>query len=197
MSPSDGHQGKATPRVFLYLLDHDTGYAPNPFHGWCTLAGCKPQIRRSAGIGDWVVGVTPKADGHRVAYVMQVKVKFEIAKYHRDHRFRRKRRPPRPRSIIEACGDNLVRPRDPDPNAAFVLAAKRFAYYGSKPRDWPRALRRIQMPSRYYLVNHDPETLHALLRFVRACRTGVHAPPRSWAEGDRLWRKASRRSPCG
>lgn len=47
-------------RVFTYVLDHDTGFAPNPFHGWCTLAGCKPVIRRTARIDDWIVGMTPR-----------------------------------------------------------------------------------------------------------------------------------------
>jgi len=32
------------------------GLAPNPFWGLCTLALCKPIIRRTAKIGDWVIG---------------------------------------------------------------------------------------------------------------------------------------------
>jgi hypothetical protein len=34
----------------------DYGFAPNPFFGVCTLATCKPKIRKAAAIGDWVVG---------------------------------------------------------------------------------------------------------------------------------------------
>lgn len=183
-------------RVFLYLLDHDTGYAPNPFHGWCTLAGCKPQVRKSAEVGDWIIGVTPKHDGNRVAYVMCVEHKFPIRDYWSDRRFRMKQRRPQPSTPISKCADNHRTPRDRDPDNAYVLASRTFSYYGSRPRDWPRSLREMQMPGRYYLVNHAPELLRELLRFVRACRPGVHAPPRAWAEDDVTWRTASRRRSC-
>ena len=33
------------PRVFSYVVVHDTGFSPNPFHGLLTLACCKPLIR--------------------------------------------------------------------------------------------------------------------------------------------------------
>ena len=44
-------------RLFSYVVAHDTGFSPNPFFGYCTLACCKPVIRRSAQAGDWVVGL--------------------------------------------------------------------------------------------------------------------------------------------
>ncbi len=44
------------PRLFTYIITQDCGSAPNPFNGICTLAICKPAIRRVAEIGDWVVG---------------------------------------------------------------------------------------------------------------------------------------------
>ena len=34
-------------RLFAYKMTHDTGFAPNPFWGWMTLATCKSQIRRN------------------------------------------------------------------------------------------------------------------------------------------------------
>jgi Nucleotide modification associated domain 2 len=41
----------------MYVVDRDFGFAPNPFHGYCTLATCKPHIRKGAMIGDWVMGM--------------------------------------------------------------------------------------------------------------------------------------------
>ena len=32
---------------FRYRMDHDYGFAPNPFWGTLTLATCKAQIRKS------------------------------------------------------------------------------------------------------------------------------------------------------
>jgi len=45
------------PRVYIYVVARDFGFAPNPFHGVCTLATCKPKIRGSAHVGDWVIGI--------------------------------------------------------------------------------------------------------------------------------------------
>ena len=39
-----------------YKMTHDTGFAPNPFHGVLTLATCKPKIRACRKADDWVAG---------------------------------------------------------------------------------------------------------------------------------------------
>lgn len=44
-------------RVYVYVVDRDFGFAPNPFHGFLTLATCKPRIRSVASVGDWIVGI--------------------------------------------------------------------------------------------------------------------------------------------
>jgi len=46
-----------------YKMTHDSGFAPNPFHGYRTLATCKPGIRRSGNrrVGDLVAGFTSGA----------------------------------------------------------------------------------------------------------------------------------------
>lgn len=43
--------------LYVYAITRDFGFAPNPFHGSCTLATCKPGIRKSAKVGDWILGV--------------------------------------------------------------------------------------------------------------------------------------------
>lgn len=47
-------------RLYSYILRIDDGAAPNPFWGLCTLTICKPAIRRTARIGDWVIGTGSK-----------------------------------------------------------------------------------------------------------------------------------------
>jgi len=42
----------------MYAVSYDLGFAPNPFGGVCSLACCKPEIRRTAKLGDWVIGLT-------------------------------------------------------------------------------------------------------------------------------------------
>ena len=61
-------------KLYSYVVRYDFGFAPNPFHGFCTLATCKPGIRRTASVGDWVIG-TGSADYDlvgRLVYAMKV-----------------------------------------------------------------------------------------------------------------------------
>ena len=50
-------------RLYSYVVVSDHGFAPNPFHGYCTLANCKPRIRGSAQPGDWILGSASRAGG--------------------------------------------------------------------------------------------------------------------------------------
>jgi hypothetical protein len=64
-------------KLFSYCIPTDDGAAPNPYWGVCTLTICKPVIRRTAQIGDWVVGVGSRNGGGkdysgRMVYVMKV-----------------------------------------------------------------------------------------------------------------------------
>jgi putative DNA base modification enzyme with NMAD domain len=59
-------------RLYSYIVTYDTGFSPNPFFGFCTLACCKPAIRRTAEVGG-TLGLSPKAKGNRVVYFMRVK----------------------------------------------------------------------------------------------------------------------------
>lgn len=71
--------------LYSYCIPYDDGAAPNPFWGTCTLAICKPVIRRTARVGDWVVGtgsVTTNSAG-RVVYAMQVSGTMSMADYDR------------------------------------------------------------------------------------------------------------------
>lgn len=79
--------------VFFYVIEHDLGFAPNPFHGVCSLACCKPDIRKIAAVGDYVLGtgaVKPKLRGH-LTYWMKVDEVLTFDQYWEDPRFRRKK----------------------------------------------------------------------------------------------------------
>ncbi|HET6455801.1 MAG TPA: hypothetical protein VFI02_15465 [Armatimonadota bacterium] len=74
------------PTLFTYCLRYDDGAAPNPYWGVCTLAVCKPVIRRIAKIGDWIVGTgavnTRIGDiSGKVVCAMRVTDKKSMAEY--------------------------------------------------------------------------------------------------------------------
>jgi hypothetical protein len=96
------------PRVYFYVVDRDFGFAPNPFHGYCTLATCKPVIRRTAQSGDWIIGMGGSrlnATG-RCLFLMRLDECLTFDDYWNDSRFRAKR-PVRNGSRKMVVGDNI------------------------------------------------------------------------------------------
>ena len=73
-------------KLYSYCIPIDDGAAPNPFGGVCTLAICKPAIRRTARAGDWIVGTgskrSPVGDiSGAVVYAMRVTRTMSLREY--------------------------------------------------------------------------------------------------------------------
>jgi hypothetical protein len=83
--------------VYSYVVDHDTGYAPNPYCGLCTLCRCKFQefaegrrnIVELAEVRDWVIGTggaSKRSAGHgKLIYAMRVDEKPTREQYYTAH----------------------------------------------------------------------------------------------------------------
>lgn len=97
-------------RLYSYVVRYDSGFAPNPFYQYCTLATCKPAIRRSANPGDWIVGSGSNDRkvklGGRLVYAMRVTETVTFDAYAADPRFASKI-PYRNGSRKQSCGDNI------------------------------------------------------------------------------------------
>src|SRR6266511_3800618 len=96
------------PRLFSYVVLRDFGFAPNPFHGVCTLATCKPLIRKNVEIGDYVLGTGTVQcfPPGQVIYAMGVTEAMFFDHYWVDPRFALKR-PFLHGSIKSQYGDNI------------------------------------------------------------------------------------------
>ena len=95
-------------RVYIYVVARDFGFAPNPFHGFCTLATCKPRIRRKAEMGDWVIGMGGdrlNATG-KCIYAMRVSAKVNFNEYWTNPAYMDKK-PVRNGSRKMMVGDNI------------------------------------------------------------------------------------------
>lgn len=95
-------------KLFSYVIPRDFGFAPNPFHGVCTLATCKPKIRKAAKIDDWVIGTGSKGydlEG-KLVYAMQVSEVLTFDQYWNDARFENKK-PNLRGSLKLRLGDNI------------------------------------------------------------------------------------------
>lgn len=96
--------------LYSYVVTRDFGFAPNPFGKYCTLATCKPQIRATAMVGDWVIGTGSDSQrcamGNRLIYAMQVSEIMCFANYWNDSRFQYKK-PVMNGSKKQKYGDNI------------------------------------------------------------------------------------------
>lgn len=91
-----------------YVVARDYGFAPNPFYGFCTLATCKPKIRKTAKVGDWVIGTGSRTRGREgcMVFAMQVTDTVQFEEYWEDSRFQQKK-PSMRGSKKQAFGDNI------------------------------------------------------------------------------------------
>lgn len=96
---------------FVYIVARDYGFAPNPFGKYCTLGTCKPKIRKSAQIGDIIIGLSSKSTGYKLIYAMKVSEKITFNNYWSDARFQYKK-PVMNGSLIKTFGDNIYCHKD-------------------------------------------------------------------------------------
>jgi hypothetical protein len=150
----------------MYVVDRDFGFAPNPFHGCCTLATCMPRIRAKAQVNDWVFGMGGarlKATG-RCVYAMRVTETLSFEAYWASEAYFDKR-PVRNGSSVMMVGDNIYHRNkasdpwqqldshhsnpdgtpnplnvDKDTGANRVLASRDFFYFGRTAPSLPSGL---------------------------------------------------------
>jgi hypothetical protein len=153
-------------RLFTYTIPTDDGAAPNPYHGMCSLAICKPVIRRVAEKGDWVAGTGSRGakNGNlewRLVYAMCIDETPSIREYDDLASSRWPHRIPNVASAnpVDHRGDCIYDfssgkplqrqgvhgPNDQchDLSGQKVLISRRFYYFGSSARPLPKSLRPI------------------------------------------------------
>lgn len=197
-------------KCYSYKIEHDYGLAPNPFHGYCTLAVCKSQIRknRNLEIGDWIVGMGSKAlkNDKTLIFAMCLEEKLTFNEYWNDERFVNKK-PVINGSLVQMYGDNFyhqengewiqensahslkngkinIKHCNRDISGQYVLISKFFYYFGNNPIKIPNEYSDIY-PSRgmQYLKNENikNEFIYWLIN-INTKNIGIHGDPISWNE---------------
>jgi hypothetical protein len=184
-------------KLYSYVVARDYGFAPNPFFGVCTLATCKPMIRKTAAVGDWVVGTGSKGYGlqGRLVYAMKVSETLSYDEYWRDPRYLSKR-PNLRGSLKQAYGDNIYHRkrstgrwvqanshhsnRDGTPNAnniahdcqaPRVLIGSDFVYWGGSGPKIPKPFRgkvHDVCAHRGHRCNFPPEFTASFVAWIRS-----------------------------
>lgn len=95
---------------FRYKVEHDWGFAPNPFHGTLTLATCKADIRMNKHLqkGDWILGFGSVAMGNlgKLVYAMRVDDIMTFDQYYEAPEYQCKK-PFKFGSLVQMYGDNV------------------------------------------------------------------------------------------
>ncbi len=124
------------PSYFSYIICHDDGAAPNAENGLLTLAICKPQIRRIAQKGDYIIAyngseLLKNTKEKRIIYIAKVDQSIPMSDYASLY-------PERGDSIYTACGRQKPNPfhtesnADTDLSGKNVILCREFIYFGNK-----------------------------------------------------------------
>lgn len=188
-------QNERRPKLYSYIVTHDSGFAPNPFHGYCTLTCCKPMIRRCQGgaeVGDYIIGLRGKHEGYRVVYAMRATEKMTFQQYWEDQRFQVKK-PDMLAGGTCAEGDNIYhwdfelheycqswsrhsnkdgtenpgnKSNDTRGNRDCVLISNDFIYWGGESPDNPPFIGNIRV-GRGYRCNFAQSLVEAFIEWFR------------------------------
>ncbi len=199
-------------KVYSYVVAYDSGFAPNPFHGLCTLACCKPLIRRSAQPGDLIVGLGKRAE--RVVYTAEVTQVIDFAKYWNAARYKNKRPTKGAPLAIERSGDNIYEPwaigefrqrpsRHSHPDGTENVESKRtdlgglhvvvsdtYVYFGKEGPLLPSGLAFLEI-GRGHRCRFTPAQIAQVTAWFDGLPRGVHGPPALWPSGDLSWQQES------
>ena len=190
-------------KYISYVISRDYGFAPNPFHGKCTLATCKADIREYADIGDWIFGTGSKSLNcqHHLIYAMQVTNKVTYNEYWTNAKYKSKK-PIMNGSLVQMYGDNIYYKRsntnwsqadshhsyedgtinfdnlNRDTKSEYVLISDNFYYFGRNHIKIPEELvSDICVPRQGRKYIKDVNSVKSLLKIINKYPRGYIADP--------------------
>lgn len=196
-----------TRRLYSYVIKNDNGSAPNPFWNLCTLTICKPDIRRTANRGDWVVGTGSKnsrlRDGNTydfsdsVVYAMKITKKLSLEEYDQFCCASAPKKIPKwfNKDVRRRLGDciydysngpvpkirmgvHTVDNVARDLRGRFSLISNHFYYFGEQPRALPENLKYIIRRGQKHLVFDDADTLQRFEMWIsKFTKNKIYAKP--------------------
>lgn len=195
-------------KIFTYIMKRDFGFAPNPFYGVCTLATCKPKIRKNAQIGDWIVGFGSKSSAYynKIIFAMQVDGKMSFNEYWEAPEFQCKK-PILNGSLKQNYGDNIYHKQDgkwiqsdshhseengkpnlknlkTDTSSDNVLRGATFWYFGKDAVECPTNIQLIIPPGRGHRVIDEEKAVIALSNWLNSFQEqGFIGEPDKFNEG--------------
>lgn len=190
-------------RLLTYTVYVDYGFAPNPFHGVCSLAACTPNhMRARLEPGDWIAGHSDVASGSRLIYAMRVERVATFEQYANDPAYAAKI-PRFDQTWREECGDNIYviqsngkykqrkshfhltkaeQQQDIKGNRVFI--AKHFYYLGANAVPIPHQFAQLIWKRQGIKISHTSAVVSSFLKWIEdSVPFGISGEPRdllSW-----------------
>ena len=197
-------------KLYSYVVEHDTGYAPNPYFGLCTLCRCKfrqsgdgrRNIVELATEGDWIIGTggtSKRSTGHgTLVYAMRIDEKLTRWMYFNDNRFEKKK-PVMKGTYEQRKGDNECPCNEFEKYAQFALVSRHFYYFGGKATAIPESFD-LQKKGPGFRSHFEPADIHQFLGWLgRQFKPGKHGDPvcQTLVGGRPAWARPPSRRPAG
>ena len=204
--------------LYSYCILEDNGSAPNPFWGVCTLAICKPKIRKHIQIGDWIVGTGSSKYGlsNQMVYAMEITEKISFKEYDEYCRERLPEKIPvkgltkdmrkkvgdclydysTGKIIMRDWGAHQLENMKRDLSGEFVLLSDHFYYFGSKTVPLPNHLLKIVKQGQGHKSKSNAPYLEKFIEWIttfKKQKNKVNSNP----YGLRLFEKEEYKSTCG
>ena len=204
--------------VYAYKMTNDSGFAPNPFFGKLTLATCKPGIRQSKKIGDYIAGFTSKELCgekclNRLIFLAKISDIIPHFDYFNHPEFQEKI-PKNNKEFIYRAGDNIYKPlvdnpkswkdfetienfnhddtqKEHDLSGINVLISEEFWYFGRNALKIAPELQ-INIPEKQTRYGEKTEG-ERFKKFLKALKEkfgkhGIYGKPFKWPESDNSWK---------
>lgn len=177
-------------KYYSYVIPRDYGFAPNPYYGYCTLATCKPRIRNSAQLGDWIAayGASGTNVHKKLVVLMKVGEILSFDQYWSDTRFIKKK-PVFNRSMSCMYGDNIYHHvggkwsqelshhsmadgsinyvnLNRDTQTDRVLVATQFYYFGNNAIEIPKEFEMLIGYGRNHRISRDERKINEFINFI-------------------------------
>jgi len=195
--------------IYSYVVTRDYGFAPNPFFGYCTLATCKPKIRKNAQVGDWVIGIGSSAQNskfkNKLIYAMRIEEKLLFNDYWNDTRFNKKK-PVMNGSNKQLYGDNIYHKNlnsegftqenshhslengrvneinhKKDLSGDYVLISKNFWYFGEDAIQIPNRLKGIIHSGIGHSKYDDKSLIDKFITWINEKDPNIIGKPKSFS----------------
>ena len=181
-----------------YVVKNDTGFDPNPFWGYCTLAHCTPNhmgVKLSP--EDWIMGTSDFSHDNKLIYIMKVAEKLSFDDYFADKRFQQKK-PDLAGIWKKRCGDNIYNlsstqewqqspslfhasPSDiaKDIKYPFVYISERFWYFGKNSITIPLEFESLIRKRQGCKIHQPLKVTQGFINWIEAnFEIGIHGMPR-------------------